>query len=185
MYSWIFSQPSILEINFLRASANSPKKPSYHICEFESVFLGRLPVPTLTKTPTSRPGHSLTTASSRASGLGGTASAKANGACIALISTGKASAGVRGSVEGVGQRRFSTVIAFSLLDSMFLNSCLDGLFKFASLEQGRSVWDSSDSLVGLKNGAGHSNVELFASLEIKAKSAQHEGNQASRTSTNN
>jgi hypothetical protein len=102
-----------------------------------------------------------------------------------LIPTREAGAGVRRSVEGVGERGFGTVVALSFLDGMLLDSRLDGLFKLASLEQSRPVWDSSDGLVGLKNGARHSNVELFASLEIKTKSTQHESNQASCTGTDN
>lgn len=61
---------------------------------------------------------------------------------------------------------------------MFLYSLLDSFFELASFEQGRSIRNTGDGLVGLEHHAGHAHVELLACLEVEAESAHHDGNQA-------
>lgn len=114
---------------------------------------------------------------------GGASSTEADSAGIALISARSAGARIAGGAERVDEVRFTPVVALPLLDSMFLDCSLDSLLKFAGLEEGRSIGNSSNRLVRLKDHAGEAHVELLACFQIEAQSAEHECDETAGAST--
>ncbi len=59
---------------------------------------------------------------------------------------------------------------------MISDAFSNGLFELGRLEQCVLVWDPGNGLVRLKHPLCHSHVDIHAGLEVKAQSAQHDGN---------
>lgn len=64
---------------------------------------------------------------------------------------------------------------------MLADGLTDGLFQLAGFEEGGSVWDAGNGLVGLKYHARHADVELFARLEVESEAAEHNGDETARS----
>lgn len=83
-------------------------------------------------------------------------------------------------VAGIG-----LVIALGLEDGVFAHAFSNRLLELRGLEQRRAIRYTGDCLVCLEDPPCHAHVNFFASLEVKAKPAQHDCDQTARAGTGN
>ncbi len=68
---------------------------------------------------------------------------------------------------------------------MISDAFSNGLFELRRFEQGVLVWDAGNGLVRLEHPLRHSHVDIHAGLEVKAQSAQHDGNKTTCSRADN